>query len=101
MYNQETFDLPTDGDGTFLLRVSRFLPDFKNIQGNAKITLGTKDFPVSTNTTTTQFDVSSTTSKVDTRVRGRLANLKIENTSTNESWRYGTFRADVYEDGRR
>ena len=95
------FDLPTDGDGTFLLRVSRFLPDFKNIQGNAKITLGTKDFPVSTNTTTTQFDVSSTTSKVDTRVRGRLANLKIENTSTNESWRYGTFRADVYEDGRR
>ena len=73
----------------------------KNIQGNAKITLGTKDFPVSTNTTTTQFDVSSTTSKVDTRARGRLANLKIENTSTNESWRYGTFRADVYEDGRR
>ena len=95
------FDLPTDGDGTFLLRVSRFLPDFKNIQGNAKITLGTKDFPVSTNTTTTQFDVSSTTSKIDTRVRGRLANLKIENTSTNESWRYGTFRADVYQDGRR
>ena len=95
------FDLPTDGDGTFLLRVGRFLPDFKNIQGNAKITLGTKDFPVSTNTTTTQFDVSSTTSKVDTRVRGRLANLKIENTSTNESWRYGTFRADVYQDGRR
>ncbi len=95
------FDLPTDGDGTFLLRISRFLPDFKNIQGNAKITLGTKDFPVSTNTTTTQFDVSGTTSKIDTRVRGRLANLKIENTSTNESWRYGTFRADVYQDGRR
>ena len=95
------FDLPTDGDGSFLLRISRFLPDFKNIQGNAKITLGTKDFPVSTNTTTTQFDVSGTTSKIDTRVRGRLANLKIENTSTNESWRYGTFRADVYQDGRR
>ena len=95
------FDLPTDGDGTFLLRVSRFLPDFKNIQGTAKITLGTKDFPVSTNTTTTQFNVTGTTSKVDTRVRGRLANLKIENTSTDESWRYGTFRADVSQDGMR
>ncbi len=95
------FDLPTDGDGTFLLRVSRFLPDFKNIQGNARITLGTKDFPVSTNSTTTQFDVTGTTSKIDTRVRGRLANLKIENTSTDESWRYGTFRADVNQDGRR
>ncbi len=95
------FDLPNDGDGEFLLRISRFLPDFKNIQGNATITLGTKDFPVSTNTTTTQFNVSGTTSKIDTRVRGRLANLKIENTSTNESWRYGTFRADVNVDGRR
>jgi len=95
------FDLPTEGDGTFLLRVSRFLPDFKNIQGNARITLGTKNFPVSSNTTTTQFDVTGTTSKVDTRVRGRLANLKIENTSTDESWRYGTFRADVSQDGRR
>ena len=83
-----------------LLIAGVILP-FKNIQGNAKITLGTKDFPVSTNTTTTQFDVSSTTSKVDTRVRGRLANLKIENTSTNESWRYGTFRADVQPDGMR
>ena len=95
------FDLPTEGDGTFLLRVSRFLPDFKNIQGSARITLGTKNFPVSSNTTTTQFDVTGTTSKVDTRVRGRLANIKIENTSTDESWRYGTFRADVSQDGRR
>ena len=95
------FDLPTDGDGTFLLRISRFLPDFKIIQGSARITLGTKNFPVSSNTTTTQFDVTGTTSKIDTRVRGRLANLKIENTSTDESWRYGTFRADVNQDGRR
>ena len=78
-----------------------YLNHLKNIQGNAQITLGTKDFPVSTNSTTTQFTVTGTTSKIDTRVRGRLANLKIENTSTNESWRYGTFRADVYEDGRR
>ena len=26
---------------------------------------------------------------------------QIENTSTDESWRYGTFRADVNQDGRR
>ena len=83
------------------MRISRFLPDFKIIQGSARITLGTKNFPVSSNTTTTQFDVTGTTSKIDTRVRGRLANLKIENTSTDESWRYGTFRADVNQDGRR
>jgi hypothetical protein len=45
--------------------------------------------------------VSSTTKKVDTRARGRLASLKIENTSTDESWRFGAFRADVQPDGRR
>tara|TARA_R100000231_G_scaffold36114_3_gene31991 strand:- start:1284 stop:2312 length:1029 start_codon:yes stop_codon:yes gene_type:complete len=95
------FDLPTEGDGQFLLRVSRFLPDFKNLQGTAKVTLNTKDFPISGNTTTAQFDVTTSTSKIDTRVRGRLANLKIENTSTDETWRFGTFRADVNIDGRR
>ena len=35
------------------------------------------------------------------RARGRAASLKIENTSTGQSWRYGTFRADVQPDGRR
>ena len=77
------------------------MPDFKNLQGTAKVTLNTKDFPISGNTTTAQFDVTSSTSKIDTRVRGRLANLKIENTTLDETWRFGTFRADVNQDGRR
>ena len=95
------FDLPTEGDGQFLLRVSRFLPDFKNLQGTAKVTLNTKDFPIAGNTTTSQFNVTNSTTKIDTRVRGRLANIKIENTAVDETWRFGTFRADVNVDGRR
>ena len=95
------FDLPNEGDGQFLLRVSRFLPDFKNLQLKAKVTLKTKNFPISSVTTTSEFNVFPTTSKIDTRVRGRLANLKIENTDKDENWRFGTFRADVNVDGRR
>ena len=95
------FDLPNEGDGQFLLRVSRFFPDFKNLVGEAKVTLNTKDFPISTNTTTAEFIVETTTSKKDTRVRGRLANIKIENLDKDQSWRFGTFRADVNVDGRR
>ena len=95
------FDLPNEGDGQFLLRVSRFFPDFKNLVGEAKVTLNTKDFPISTNTTTAEFLVQTTTSKKDTRVRGRLANIKIENLDKDQSWRFGTFRADVNVDGRR
>ena len=97
------FDLPQEGDGQFLMRISRFLPDFKNLQGNAVITINLKDFPIDANASSSlgPFTINSTTQKIDTRARGRLANLKIENTANNETWRFGTFRADVNVDGRR
>jgi hypothetical protein len=47
------------------------------------------------------FTINSSTEKIDTRARGRFANLKIENVGINENWRFGTFRADVNPDGRR
>ena len=97
------FDLPTEGDGEYLLRVSRFLPDFKNLQGNAVVTIFLKEFPVDSGVSSQlgPFTITSTTDKIDTRARGRLANIKIQNTAVDETWRFGTFRADVNPDGRR
>ena len=97
------FDLPTEGDGEYMLRVSRFLPDFKNLQGNAIVTIFLKNFPIDSGTSSQlgPFTINSTTDKIDTRARGRLANLKIQNTAVDETWRFGTFRADVNPDGRR
>lgn len=97
------FDLPTDGDGEYLLRLSRFLPDFKNLQGNAVVTIFVKNFPVDAGASSQlgPFTINSTTEKIDTRARGRLANIKIQNTAVDETWRFGTFRADVNPDGRR
>jgi hypothetical protein len=97
------FDIQQEGDGQFLMRISRFLPDFKNLQGNAVITIGLKEFPIDTSSSSQlgPFTISSSTQKIDTRARGRLANLKIQNTAVNETWRFGTFRADVNVDGRR
>jgi hypothetical protein len=97
------FDLPLQGDGQYLMRISRFLPDFKNLQGNAIITINLKDFPTDSDSSSQlgPFTINSNTKKVDTRARGRLANLKIQNSSTDETWRFGTFRADVNPDGRR
>jgi hypothetical protein len=95
------FDIDLQGDGQFLLNVRRFLPDFKTLQGNCTVTLGTKNFPTSNISTNVSFVVTGSTSKIDTRVRGRLANLKIENSSVGDNWRFGTFRADVEPDGRR
>jgi len=47
------------------------------------------------------FTITSSTDKVDTRARGRLVALKIENDGTGETWRYGTLRLDAQPDGRR
>jgi len=97
------FDLPTEGDGEYILRLSRFLPDFKNLQGNAIVTIFLKNYPIDSGTSSQlgPFTINSTTQKIDTRARGRLANIKIQNTAVNETWRFGTFRADVNPDGRR
>jgi hypothetical protein len=97
------FDIALEGDGEYLMRISRFFPDFKNLEGNAIITIFLKDFPTDTGTSSLlgPFTINSSTQKVDTRARGRFANLKIENVGINENWRFGTFRADVNPDGRR
>ena len=97
------FDLPTDGDGEYLLRLSRFLPDFKNLQGNAVVTIFLKNFPIDAGASSQlgPFTINANTQKIDTRARGRLANIKIQNTAVDETWRFGTFRADVNPDGRR
>jgi len=98
------FALQTDqGIGEYFLAMRRFLPNFKVLTGNAEISISVADYPADPNTTTalSPFTIDSTTTKVDTRARGRYASLKIENTNAGESWRFGTFQADLQPDGRR
>ena len=97
------FDLSVEGDGQFFMSMRRFIPDFKVLTGDARITINLRNFPTDTATSSPlgPFTINSTTNKVDTRARTRFASLKIENTSTDQSWRYGTFRADVQPDGMR
>jgi hypothetical protein len=96
------------GDGENIMRVSRFIPDFKNLSGNAKITMFFKNYPNQADTSsavapliTGPFTCNSTTTFVSTRVRGRQVSLKIENDAVDESWRYGTLRLDILAGGRR
>jgi len=97
------FDLDVEGNGQFFMSMRRFVPDFKLLTGDAKISILLKDFPVDNETSSPlgPFTINSTTTKVDTRARARFASLKVENTSTNQAWRYGTFRADTQPDGMR
>jgi len=98
------FDLQAEGTaGEVFLAVRRFIPDFKDLQGNAKVTLAVKRYPQQSDTTTSlsPFTITSSTNKKDTRARGRFVNIKIENDSNSETWRFGTMRLDIQPDGRR
>jgi hypothetical protein len=97
------FDLDVDGDGEYIMRVKRFVPDFKVLEGNAKVTLFLRDYPADTAVSSQlgPYIINSSTEKIDTRARNRLMSIKIENDAVNETWRYGLFRVDVYPDGRR
>ena len=98
------FDLKIDGtDGEIFLAMRRFLPDFKTLAGNAKVTLAVKRYPQDSDTTTSlsPFTITSSTTKIDTRARGRYANIKIENDAQSEEWRFGTMNLDLQPDGRR
>ena len=102
--NSFDFDIKPEGtDGEFFLSMKRFIPDFKTLNGNAKITMSVKRFPSQSSTATalSPFTVTSSSLKFDTRARGRYANIKIENDASGESWRFGTINLDIRPDGRR
>jgi hypothetical protein len=88
------------GDGEFIMRISRFIPDFISQTGDTQVSFVTRTYPNSS-TTTTNFTVDSTTTKKDTRLRARSIALKVANTSTSQDWKLGTFRLDIHPGGRR
>ena len=97
------FDLNVQGDGEYFLAMRRFIPDFKNLQGNLSLTMSVKSYPSQSSTATalSPFTITTSTTKVDTRTRGRFANIKIANNNISEDWRFGTIRLDLQPDGRR
>ncbi len=91
------------GDGEFIMKIRRFIPDFISQTGNTQVTLQLRNFPNDSQASSSlgPFTVSSSTQKVDTRARARAIALKIENTASSQSWKLGTFRLDIQPDGRR
>jgi len=100
------FDLDVDGDGEYFIKVRRFIPDFKNLTGSVDVTIYLKSYPadstiVKGETFVGPFTITTSTDKVDTRARARLASIQIESDGIDANWRYGIFRMDSQPDGRR
>ena len=85
------------------MKVRRFVPDFLSQTGDTQITLQLKNYPNSTQASSPlgPFTITSSTTKVDTRARGRALSLKIANTGSAQDWKLGGFRLDIQPDGRR
>jgi hypothetical protein len=88
------------GDGEFIMRISRFIPDFITQTGSTRVSFVTRTYPNSSSTTS-NFDITSSTTKKDTRLRARSIALKVSNTAASQDWKLGTFRLDIHPGGRR
>jgi hypothetical protein len=91
------------GDGEFMLKIRRIIPDFLQQTGDAIVTLNLRDFAnqSSSGSSLGPFTSTTSTTKIDTRARGRSAALKISNSGTGTHWKLGTFKLDIQPDGRR
>ena len=91
------------GDGEFMMKIRRVLPDFLAQTGDSRVTLNLRDFPNDAQASSSlgPFTINSNTQKIDTRARARSISLKVDNTSTSQFWKLGTFRIDYQPDGRR
>ena len=91
------------GDGEYLMKIRRFIPDFITQTGDTRITLMLRDYPNNSAASSSlgPFTITSSTDKVDTRARARAVALKVENTAASQDWKLGTFRLDIQPDGRR
>ena len=91
------------GDGEFMMKIRRVIPDFLTQTGSARVTLNLKNYPTDAQSSSSlgPFTTTTTTTKIDTRVRARAISLKVDNTGRTQHWKLGTFRLDIQPDGRR
>ena len=91
------------GDGEFIMKIRRFIPDFLSQTGNTQVTLQLRDYSNSSQASSPlgPFTITSSTTKVDTRARSRSVALKVANTGSAQDWKLGSFRLDIQPDGRR
>jgi len=117
VYNQETGNNQADGtalaasltsgsieiaNGDQFMSVSKFVPDFTSLTNNVAVTLTLEDYPQSTTSQTTSGNVTSTTTKIDIRGRGRSVKLAFASDTVDDTnWRLGSMKLQLRPDGRR
>lgn len=91
------------GDGDSISFIRALVPDFSNQAGTLSFLVTTRPYSVgpSVDSSLSPYTLTSTTAKIDTRIRGRAISIKIRSTAIGDDWRFGTLRADIQPDGLR
>ena len=105
----ESSDFDIDPGGEDFQFINRIIPDIKftgtaatGSDGQAvNLVLKRRNFPGEELTTAVTSTCTSNTTKIDTRVRGRQAVLRIESNDDGVGFRVGAMRLDFRPDGRR
>ena len=94
-------DFNIDEGGEQVMRIARFVPDFRDQVGDVDVTWSFKNYPYGNVVSQTALTVTTTDTKKDMRGRGRQANFKITSNTSGGNFKMGTFIMDVYPDGGR
>ena len=109
----QSSDFDMQPDGNYYTFIRKIIPDVKftgdgGSDQTINFVLKSRDFPGDSLTTDTTQNVTSTTQKLDTRVRARQLTFRVESDDDNSAgarlgvgWRLGDTRMDVKPDGRR
>jgi|TARA_R110000850_G_scaffold26027_4_gene74858 hypothetical protein len=93
-------ELTESGDNLYL--VDKIIPDVTmSATTNLYVELNTKKYPNSTKVTKGPFTVTSSTTKLSTRAKGRQISMKIYSTGTEDEWSLGDFRLNATKDSLR
>jgi len=94
-------DFNIDEGGEQLMRVARYIPDFRNQVGNVAVTWSFKNYPYGDVISQTVSNVATTDTKKDIRGRGRQANFKLVSNESGGNFKMGTWTIDIFPDGGR
>ncbi len=87
------------GNGDEFMYTNRIIPDFERITGTVNITIRARQFPATDQISKGPYPLTSSTDKVDFRLRGRQTTLRLD--SEGVDWRLSSLRLNARADGRR
>jgi hypothetical protein len=93
-------EISSSGDKLFL--VDKVIPDATLTSATSLyLELKSRKYPNSTEVTKGPFTISSSTTKLSTRAKGRQMSIKLSSTGSDDNWSVGDFRINTREDGLR